>query len=232
MRVFRDRNGAALVATAFGLAVLAGCSTLGGNVRGNFQCTAPGGMCAPTSAIDDQALALIEDGGSAPTSGSPSGEGDARFIRVKGNEATRAPAQRGLRIMLPARVDRFGRWREPQIVYADVSMAELPSTLGGAERLSLTELAAGAPEAVSVPSPARQAAAAAPGDFNDRVRRAYAAGLGSGGDVAPAGAVAAAPAGVVPTAAVKPVPAPQAGVQAPAAKVAAPAFPGAVEGDQ
>ena len=46
-----------------GLAVLAtqlaACaSMLGGNVKGNFSCSAPGGTCAPSTVIDDQALSV------------------------------------------------------------------------------------------------------------------------------------------------------------------------------
>lgn len=31
---------------------LSGCASLGGNISGSFDCRAPGGTCAPTSAID------------------------------------------------------------------------------------------------------------------------------------------------------------------------------------
>ena len=41
------------------LMMLAGCATFGGNVRGSFSCAAPDGICAPSSTIDDRALALI-----------------------------------------------------------------------------------------------------------------------------------------------------------------------------
>lgn len=48
---------------AIGLAAtqLAACTSLwGGNIKGNFTCTAPGGTCAPSTVIDDQALAMIQ----------------------------------------------------------------------------------------------------------------------------------------------------------------------------
>lgn len=41
------------------LAVLTGCVSFGGNVRGRFSCLAPDGVCAPSSTIDDRALAMI-----------------------------------------------------------------------------------------------------------------------------------------------------------------------------
>jgi conjugal transfer pilus assembly protein TraV len=57
-----------------------------------------------------------------------------------------------LKIVLPARQDRFGRWREPTIVYAELD-EEGPTVLTGGDRpsgfparLSLADLAAGAPE--------------------------------------------------------------------------------------
>ncbi|WP_138984500.1 TraV family lipoprotein [Sphingobium yanoikuyae] len=42
-----------------GLLALTGCATLGGNVKGSFSCQAPDGICAPSSTIDDRALAII-----------------------------------------------------------------------------------------------------------------------------------------------------------------------------
>src|SRR3546814_2844312 len=38
---------------------LGGCAALGGNVRGDFSCAAPDGVCAPSATIDDRALAMI-----------------------------------------------------------------------------------------------------------------------------------------------------------------------------
>ncbi|MBV1692249.1 hypothetical protein KRR38_32455 [Novosphingobium sp. G106] len=128
------------------LAALAGCATFGGNVKGNFRCEAPGGICAPTTKIDDQALALISgdagQGGDVPTSAAV----------TKGLSASTQHSPRALKIVLPARQDRFGRWREPTIVYAELD-DEGPVMLTGGDRpsatqtrLSLADLAAGAPE--------------------------------------------------------------------------------------
>ena len=56
---------------------------------------------------------------------------------------------RALKVVLPARQDRFGRWREPQVVYIEadpqVAMADYGMAAPG-ERLSLSEIAAGAPD--------------------------------------------------------------------------------------
>lgn len=56
----RHGRQAALAALSFAaLAALNGCATLGGNVKGSFSCQAPDGICAPSSTIDDRALAMI-----------------------------------------------------------------------------------------------------------------------------------------------------------------------------
>ncbi len=127
------------------LASIAGCASFGGNVKGNFVSEAPGGICAPTSKIDDQALATMGAGettgvmpGASPISGAVSGAAPA------------VHSARALRVVLPARQDRFGRWREPQVVYIEpdtsVALASVSYPAGGGERLSLSDLAAGAPD--------------------------------------------------------------------------------------
>jgi len=82
-----------------GLAVtISGCATLGSNVSGDFACRAPGGTCAPTSAIDDAATKA-----SAPQD---------RTAQVK------APnTDRKLRIVIAARRDAGGREHEARIVH-------------------------------------------------------------------------------------------------------------------
>lgn len=167
------------------LAVLAGCATFGGNVKGNFNCEAPGGLCAPTSKIDDQALAMI--------SGDPGqGTDEAKPAAGRNGLSARAPAAaqhspRVLKIVLPARQDRFGRWREPTIVYAELD-EDGPVILTGGDRpaadpakLSLADLAAGAPELTTL-----SAAAPAPGvkpatreEIADAVKQRLQAGKGT-----------------------------------------------------
>lgn len=126
---------------AAGLGVLltaAGCAAFGGNIKGNFACQAPNGICAPTTKIDDQALAAMgaRDGGSMQPA--------SRISQVTAHSPT------ALKVVLPARRDRFGRWREASIVYIEPDLA-VATTTGddvtvGAPRLSLSDLAAGAPE--------------------------------------------------------------------------------------
>ena len=117
---------------------LASCASLGGNVKSDFQCKAPGGICSPTSSIDDQALAVI-------------GEPNRRSVAFAVPPA--GPKPGGLRVVLPARVDRFGHWREETVVYVDRGSVDAPLAVGSGaggrvsrDRLSLAELASGAPE--------------------------------------------------------------------------------------
>lgn len=133
------------------LAMLGGCASMGGNVKGNFICRAPDGICSPTSNIDDQAIASM-------TGGSAAGA-------VAGAVTPAAPRSAGsLKVVLPARTDRFGRWRDETVVYVDPQLAagsddgrQLAYSNGTVPaRLSLVELAAGAP------APAEIASAAVP----------------------------------------------------------------------
>ena len=54
-------NQKALISLALLGTALGGCTTLGTNVAGSFRCSAPDGVCAPSSVIDDSALARIEE---------------------------------------------------------------------------------------------------------------------------------------------------------------------------
>jgi conjugal transfer pilus assembly protein TraV len=165
------------------LAALAGCATFGGNVKGNFRCEAPGGMCAPTSKIDDQALALISGETASPAGGARPAAG------VKGQSVSvQAPhSPRALKIVLPARQDRFGRWREPTIVYAELD-EEGPVILTGGDRasglpakLSLADLAASAPELPTLAAtvPPQSAKPASREEIADTVKQRLQAGKGA-----------------------------------------------------
>ncbi len=128
---------------------LTGCASMGGNVKGNFLCRAPDGTCSPTSNIDDQALAAMMGGAAAGTAAAPIAAG-APALHSAGS----------LRVVLPARTDRFGRWRDETVVYVEPQLAG--ATLGdrqhaatgstGSARLSLIELAAGAPAPAEIAS--------------------------------------------------------------------------------
>lgn len=52
---------APVLALGFLGTVLGGCTTFGTNVNGSFRCDAPDGVCAPSTVIDDSAIARIEE---------------------------------------------------------------------------------------------------------------------------------------------------------------------------
>ena len=128
---------------------LTGCASMGGNVKGNFLCRAPDGTCSPTSNIDDQALAAMMGGSAAGTAAAPIAAGGPALHSAG-----------SLRVVLPARTDRFGRWRDETVVYVEPQLAG--AALGdrqhaatgstGSARLSLIELAAGAPAPAEIAS--------------------------------------------------------------------------------
>ncbi len=131
------------------LAMLGGCASMGGNVKGNFICRAPDGICSPTSNIDDQAISSMTGGAAAGA--------------VAGAVTPAAPRSAGsLKVVLPARTDRFGRWRDETVVYVDPQLAagsddgrQLATSSGTVPaRLSLVELAAGAPAPAEIASAA------------------------------------------------------------------------------
>ena len=86
---------------------IGGCTTLGGNVKGDFACRAPEGSCAPTSAIDEQATkAMQPQGANAPSSPPANG--------------------RTLRVVLAAWRDANGREHEARVVH--VPLVEKPAS--------------------------------------------------------------------------------------------------------
>jgi conjugal transfer pilus assembly protein TraV len=191
-------------------ALVAGCVSLGGNVKGNFVCRAPDGICAPTSKIDDQALAVMN----AP----------AAPDALPATASTASPAQHSagaLQVVMPARTDRFGHWRDATVVYVEPD-APGPRLGGGTPpataapvRLSLVELAAGAPELAAfdqmVTSDGGRTVAASPvASIRTQVERTL------GTPAAAATASASAP---------PPAPAPGSPPASPSAPVRAPAFP-------
>ena len=124
--------------------LLAGCAAVGGNVKGNFVCNAPDGICSPTSAIDDQAVASM----------GVQSESNAPFAAPAGGMHSAS----ALKIILPARQDRFGRWRDQAVVYAELDVVPQMSVSSSANdqtvksRLSIVELASGAPALDAMPN--------------------------------------------------------------------------------
>jgi conjugal transfer pilus assembly protein TraV len=109
-------TGALLAVTAS----LGACATFGGNVKGDFACRAPDGVCAPTSTIDDAALALIvgdtpviKTGPYTPETTRP------RVVQTAAAEPVRS-GEKVLRIVFPAHIDEEGRYRESTAIHAVV----------------------------------------------------------------------------------------------------------------
>jgi conjugal transfer pilus assembly protein TraV len=161
------------------LSAVSGCVGLGGNIKGSFACKAPDGTCAPSTAIDDGALAAIgKDAGgdlmplAAPNPPAPNG---VRAIAVADAEA--APIGAGgkvLRIVFPAYVDRFGRLHDKTSVQTVVSSAsaaisgdalassaQSPGLLGAAESAPqmFADLSGEAPAVAGVSAPQSVASA-------------------------------------------------------------------------
>lgn len=133
----RSPSGLARAASiaAVGLAAtqLAACTSLfGGNIKGSFACSAPGGTCAPSTLIDDQALSVIQN--ARPMT--PAGPYIRRPAAAKPITASYAPSGSGrlaaagngmvhrerrvLKVVFPSFVDGGGNLHEPRIVHAVV----------------------------------------------------------------------------------------------------------------
>lgn len=116
------------------LLALSGCASLGGNVRGSFSCAAPDGICAPSSTIDDRALALISaDASEADTlpTGNQRQPMRGRSNRAEAIQPARlAVADAGrtqekvLRIVFQPYIDERGRLHEASAVHAVVARGE------------------------------------------------------------------------------------------------------------
>lgn len=120
--------------TLSGLLVLGGCTTFGSNIRGDFACKAPDGICAPSATIDDRALAMIAgvgEGDIAPAGlypvdrskpSLPSGSAEQRLLR--GQVDPRRTQERVLRIVFQPYIDGQGRLHEASAVHAVVQSGE------------------------------------------------------------------------------------------------------------
>lgn len=97
-------------------ALVAGCTTLGGNVKGAFTCRAPAGTCAPTSTID--AKAVEHDAGD----GFASSVSDRAHPLAAGTIAGTPvrSAERTLTIVFPPYVDQAGVLHDSAVAHAVV----------------------------------------------------------------------------------------------------------------
>lgn len=151
----RGRGGWPIAATATALLALGGCATFGGNVRGSFSCNAPDGICAPTSQIDDRALAMIT--GEAPAAATPAGPYSAPAVAPGVMRTAATPLDRSqdkvLRIVFPAYVDDRGRLHEASAIRAVVETGQWRQAVAAASPV------AGPLAAVPVPAGASLAEA-------------------------------------------------------------------------
>lgn len=133
----RAQSGLARAASiaAVGLAAtqLAACTSLfGGNIKGSFACSAPGGTCAPSTLIDDQALSVIQNArpmtpagpfirqpaAAKPVTTAYTPAGSGRLV-PSGNGMVHRE-RRVLKVVFPSFVDGGGNLHEPRIVHAVV----------------------------------------------------------------------------------------------------------------
>lgn len=117
-------------------AVLSSCGVLLGNtVKGSFVCRAPGGTCAPSTLIDDQALALIKSARPDAPASQRSVDLSQAKTRVAQPRPTRSSSAadlarvsnnlvhrdtRTLRLVFPAYVDDAGNLHEARVVHTVV----------------------------------------------------------------------------------------------------------------
>lgn len=133
----RAQSGLARAASiaVVGLAAtqLAACTSLfGGNIKGSFACSAPGGTCAPSTLIDDQALSVIQNArpmtpagpfirqpaAAKPVTTAYTPAGSGRLV-PSGNGMVHRE-RRVLKVVFPSFVDGGGNLHEPRIVHAVV----------------------------------------------------------------------------------------------------------------
>ena len=115
-----------IAAIGGGLLFLAGCTTLGTNINGKFNCGPAGeGSCSPATVIDDRALAEITGDASYVPAGpyrAPVRQMQTGTVALAaGPQTVVVPGQQKvLRIVFPAHVDRAGRYHETSVVNAVV----------------------------------------------------------------------------------------------------------------
>ncbi len=129
--MIRRRIGLAGVLLAS--ASLSGCMSLGGNVKGDFACRAPDGICAPSGNIDDRALAMIS-GEEGDRMIAPAGPYVEPPSEGRGYHKATSPVrtrERVLRIVFPAQIDASGRLHEQSAVHAVVERGEWAEALAG-----------------------------------------------------------------------------------------------------
>lgn len=155
---------AALLASS----LVGGCATFGGNVKGSFTCNAPEGTCAPSSVIDDRALAMISgDRQGMQPAGPVQSDREVRpLVASAPGTPVSLSSQRVLKIVFPAFVDGQGRFHETSVVRAVVDQgawmtasAGRPADVVDTEGLLVTQPLDGTKEVAAREAAARQLAA-------------------------------------------------------------------------
>jgi conjugal transfer pilus assembly protein TraV len=158
-------GGVALVAGA----QLAACTTLfGGNIKGNFSCSAPDGSCAPSTLIDDQALSVIQNARPMTPAGpyyQPPGAVGLQESAVKSGSGGVAVAGNGmlhrdrrvLKVVFPSFVDGRGNVHEPRVVHTVVDAGGWMQVSSGEANASAQVLGSAAS---AVPGSARRSQSA------------------------------------------------------------------------
>lgn len=157
---------------ALGLAAtqLAACTSLwGGNIKGNFACSAPGGTCAPSTVIDDQALAVIQNARPMVPASGPYFQPQVRPYRQSarfmpsgnGRIAAAGPGvahreRRVLKVVFPSYVDGSGNFHEPRVVHTVADAGGWMQMSGANSGEQATAQTEAGPEA-SAPLQAQQA---------------------------------------------------------------------------
>ena len=120
---------------------LGGCSTLGTNVSGSFRCAAPDGICAPSTVIDDTAIARIEETSSLdllnPAGPYQMDDGIAapvHSLQLASAQTASAPPSYTLSVVFPGYTDVSGSVRERRVIK---TVADLPGRGDAMEMLAL-----------------------------------------------------------------------------------------------
>ena len=134
-------NQKALISLALLGTALGGCTTLGTNVAGSFRCSAPDGVCAPSSVIDDSALARIEETSSTDllNPAGPYRMDDGIGVPVQGLQVAAAPVATSaptyeLAVVFPGYTDATGASFERRV---DRTAALLPGRGDAMEAMAL-----------------------------------------------------------------------------------------------
>lgn len=140
------------------IGLLGGCSAMQSNVRGGFACNAPGGTCAPSTTIDDAALAAMHraervkspardkvEGADLVLGDDAPPEADATIVKTlpaAGRQASTARSASSvgpaLKIVYPAFQDREGRAHPRRLAYALVDTSAWAAALKGRGQLAVS----------------------------------------------------------------------------------------------